>query len=184
MECAPEQSSASSLRRKWQPPFVAIVSIIEWARWPYSCCHVRRQPWRSRASPSSAEKCVDREQGAGDRTGVYLGASGVLVAILHRLVDSSMSESSERSPSLSADVLVLDELHSAADDLCVVHLAIVVLHGRMASDELVSLAEESHRQASARSYNEDEPGQRHSSTKINSIDNAAIRTKEIGRAHV
>ena len=92
---------------------------------------------------------MDREQGAGDRTGVHAGASVVLVTVLHRLADSSVSESSRRSSPLPADGVVFDGLHSSAAELCVIHLAIDVLSARMASNDAVPMAEEKHHRQTA-----------------------------------
>ena len=102
----------------------------------------RRHSCNPAKSSSSTEKCADREQGTGHWTCLHSCASAVLVAILHRLISSPVSESSRPSTSVSADGVVLHWLHSTADEFLSIHLAVVVLHERMASDEAVSTDDE------------------------------------------
>ena len=98
-----------------------------------------------------------------------------LSVVVHRLADSSVSESVGRSSPLPADGVVFDGLHSSAAELCVVHLAIDVLSARMASNDAVSMAEEKHhRQTATGRHGGNEHGQSYSSCEIDGTSRAHV----------
>ena len=131
-----------------------------------SCVLLRRHSCQPAESLSFAEKCADREQGARHRTCLHPCASAVLVAVLHRLTGSSMSECSRPSNSVSTDYLLLHKFHSSADEFRLVHLAVVVLSARMASNEAVSVDDENNWTAGTHFDNHDADKERYRPTEI------------------
>ena len=99
----------------------------------YSCTSTEHRDHTG--SPSSAEKCSGREQRTGHWSGLHSPSSALLVALLHRFAHPPLPESPRHWLSLSSHRIVFHHLHPSTDEFSSVHLAIVVLHERMASDK-------------------------------------------------
>ena len=94
---------------------------------------VRRHSDSERESSSTAEKCPGGEQRTGHWACIYATASIILTAVFRCFTHASMPEPSHKQPSISADGIVLHDVHSSADEFSAVHFSVVVLLTRMGS---------------------------------------------------
>ena len=115
------------------PPDAIRVSYFEKSMWSF-LLFVRRHSDSERESSSTAEKCPGGEQRIGGGPRLDSDTTAVLAALFRCFTHGPVSESSREWSSISADDLVLHDVHSSADEFCPVHLSVVVLLTRVASD--------------------------------------------------